>query len=202
MFSRRVSGDLPPVAPNKSRSWEVKKVDGRTARYASLTSIFAALYAVCVVALAPISFQVFQVRVADALLPLAILFGWPSILGFSAGAFIANFFGGLGVVDIVGGSVANFLATYVAWKIGQKHVRGSWIVAIASEIILVAAIVGSYLSYLFEMPIEIGLSGVLLGSCVSIGILGAMLLLVMSRSVITDQLKSRGLIIYRKETKH
>lgn len=168
----------------------------------SLTSVFAALYAVCVVALAPISFQVFQVRVADALLPLAILFGWPAILGFSMGAFISNFFGGLGIVDIVGGSIANLLATYAAWKFGQRLVKGSWIMAIASEILLITAIVGSYLSYLFQIPIEIGMSGVLLGSLVSTGILGAVLLLVMSRPVITEQLRSLGLTVYRKENKH
>jgi uncharacterized membrane protein len=168
----------------------------------SLTSIFAALYAVCVVALAPISFQVFQVRVADALLPLAILFGWPAILGFSGGAFIANFFGGLGFVDILGGSVANFLATYIAWKIGRRNIKGAWLVATASEIFLVTAIVGSYLSYLFQMPVEVGLTGIFLGSFVATGILGFILLLVISRPIITQQLESRGLTIYRKKTKN
>jgi uncharacterized membrane protein len=169
--------------------------------YISLTSIFAALYAVCVVALAPISFQVFQVRVADALLPLAILFGWPAILGFSCGAFIANFFGGLGFVDVLGGSAANFLATYIAWRIGRRDVRGGRLVAVASEILLVTAIVGSYLSYLFQIPLEIGLSGVFLGSFVSTGILGSVLFLVISRPFITQQLESRGLTIYRRQKK-
>jgi uncharacterized membrane protein len=169
--------------------------------YISLTSIFAALYAVCVIALAPISFQVFQVRVADALLPLAILFGWPAVLGFSGGAFIANFFGGLGFVDILGGSAANFLATYIAWRIGRSGVRGGRFVAVGSEVLLVTVIVGSYLSYLFQIPLEIGLSGVFLGSLVSTGILGSVLLLLISRPFITQQLESRGLTIYRRQTK-
>ena len=173
----------------------------KTARSVSLVSIFGALYAVGVVALAPISFSVFQVRIADALLPLSILFGWPAILGFSTGAFVANFFGGLGVVDILGGSAANLLATYVAWKIGQRRVTGSWLVAIVSEILLVTMIVGSYLSYLFQIPLEIGLSGVLLGSLVSTGILGSVLFLVMSRSTMAEQLESRGLAIYRRKNK-
>jgi len=166
----------------------------------SLTAIFAALYAVGVVVLAPISFQVFQVRVADALLPLAILFGWPAVLGFSLGALIANFFGGLGVLDVVGGSVANLLATYAAWKIGQRQIKGSWLVAVAMEILVVTVIVGSYLSYLFQMPLEIGLIGILLGSFVAIGLLGYLLLLVLSRPIIANQLKSYGLTVYRKET--
>src|SRR5208282_202568 len=82
----------------------------------ALTAVFAAIYALGVVFLAPISFQIFQVRVADALLPLAMLFGWPAVLGLSLGAFVANIFGGLGPVDMVGGSVANFIATFVAWQ--------------------------------------------------------------------------------------
>lgn len=172
----------------------------RTALSVSLTAIFAALYAVGVVVLAPISFQVFQVRVADALLPLAILFGWPSVLGLSLGAFVANFFGGLGVVDVVGGSVANFLATYIAWKTGRQRNKGSWLIAVAIEILVVTAIVGTYLSYLFQMPLEIGVLGVLLGSFVAIGLLGYSLLLVLSRPVITSQLKSYGLTVYQKET--
>jgi uncharacterized membrane protein len=176
-------------------------VNIKTTVYISLTSIFAALYAVCVVALAPISFQVFQVRVADALLPLAILFGWPAILGFSGGAFIANFFGGLGLVDIVGGSFANFLATYVAWKIGRRNTRRAWILATASEVLLVTLIVGTYLSYLLQMPLEIGLSGIFMGSLVATGILGSMLLLLISRPIIAQQLESRGLTIYKKQKK-
>jgi uncharacterized membrane protein len=49
---------------------EVKDVKIKTTLSVSLTAVFTALYAVGVVVLAPISFQVFQVRVVDALLPL------------------------------------------------------------------------------------------------------------------------------------
>ncbi|HYB67202.1 MAG TPA: QueT transporter family protein, partial [Candidatus Acidoferrales bacterium] len=83
----------------------------RSPIYITLTAVFAALYAVAVVFLAPISFQIFQVRLADALLPLAILFGWPAVLGLALGAFVANFFGGLGPIDIIGGAIANLIAT-------------------------------------------------------------------------------------------
>ena len=194
-----MSGSLPPVALNKPRCWEVKKTNSKTTISVSLTSVFAAIYAVCVVALAPISFEIFQVRVADALLPLSIVFGWPAILGFSTGTFIANFFGGLGVVDIIGGSIANFLATYTAWRIGQRTIRGSWLAAVATEILVVTLIVGSYLSYLFQMPLELGLLGILIGSFVASGLLGGFLLLVVSRPAITRQLESRGLTIYKRK---
>ena len=83
---------------------------GRSLIQIVLAAVFAALYAVGVV-FWPISFQVFQVRVADALLPLAMLFGWPAILGLSLGAFVANIFGGLGPVDMIGGTLDNLNGT-------------------------------------------------------------------------------------------
>ena len=47
----------------------------------AVVTVFAALYAVGVVFLAPISFGIVQVRVADAMLPLAMIFGLPGALG-------------------------------------------------------------------------------------------------------------------------
>ena len=60
----------------------------------AVTVIFASLYAVGVIFLAPISFGIYQVRVADALLPLSMIFGIPGALGFGLGALVANFYGG------------------------------------------------------------------------------------------------------------
>jgi len=155
----------------------------------TLTAVFAALYAVGVVFLAPISFQIFQVRIADALLPLSMLFGWPAILGLSLGAFVANFFGGLGPIDIIGGAAANFIATFVAWKIGRKrHVNA--LVGILSEIVIVTIIVGTYLSFLIGLPLAVGLLGIFLGSAIAIGVLGSILFFALSSSRVTSLFKS------------
>ena len=160
----------------------------------TLTAAFAAVYAVGVVFLAPISYQLpVQVRVADALLPLAILFGWPVIIGVSLGAFIANFFGGLGPVDIVGGSIANFIATYAAWRIARNRTKPWAFVGVAVEILVVTAIVGSYLSYLIGLPIVAGLTGVFLGSVVAMGILGSILLFALSTGRITSLLRAHAI---------
>jgi uncharacterized membrane protein len=190
---------LPPVTPKKPRSREVKRVKNNPKIYTSLTATLAALYAVGVVALAPISFPIFQVRVADALLPLAILLGWPAILAFSLGALISNFFGGLGVVDIIGGTIANFLGTYVAWRIGQMKMKGSWAIAVTVEALVITAIVGSYLSYLFQMPLELSLLGVLLGSIAAIVVLGYTLLQLLSRTNFVNILETHGFVIYRRK---
>lgn len=170
-----------------------------TTKEISLTAIFAVLYAVAVVTLLPVSFSIFQVRIADALLPLAILFGWPTIIGVSLGTIVANFFGGLGIIDVIGGTAANFIATLLAWKIGSKKRKFSWIYAIICEILIVTIIVGSYLSYLFNMPLLLGLSGVLIGSIIAIGILGYLLLTALSRSYIVETLKEFGIRIYSKK---
>jgi len=156
----------------------------------TLTAVFGALYAVGVVFLAPISFQVFQVRIADALLPLSMLFGWPAILGLSLGAFVANFFGGLGPIDIIGGAAANFLATFVAWKIGRKRRRVNVLAGVLSEVVIVTVIVGTYLSFLIGMPLVVGLLGVFLGSLVAIGVLGSILFFALSSSRVTSMFKS------------
>ncbi len=143
--------------------------------FVTLTAVFAAVYAVGVVALAQISFLPFQVRVADALLPLAMVFGWPAVVGLSIGAFVANFFGGLGPVDIVGGAFANFLATFAAWRIAHNKSRSWGLVGVIVEIFVVTLIVGSYLSYLFAIPLEAGWAEVMFGSIIAIGILGSIL---------------------------
>ena len=156
----------------------------------TLTAVFAALYAVGVIFLAPISFQAFQVRIADALLPLSILLGWPVVLGVTIGAFVANFFGGLGPVDMIGGAVANFIATLAAWMIARRRNRITALAGVAAEIIIVTLIVGTYLSYLLALPIGVGLLGVFLGSVIAIGLLGSILLFALSNSHVTSHLHS------------
>ena len=158
-----------------------------------LTAVFAALYSVGVVFLAPVSFQVFQVRVADALLPLAMLFGWPAIVGLSLGAFVANVFGGLGPVDMVGGALANFIATLAAWRIFRSGGRRSGLLGVGVEILVITLIVGSYLSFLLGIPLQVSWLGILLGSVVAIGVLGTILFFALSRSNIVAILEAHGL---------
>jgi uncharacterized membrane protein len=162
----------------------------------SLTTAFTALYAAAVISLTSISFNILQVRVADAMLPLAILFGWPAIMGVTLGAVISNFFGGLGIIDILGGAIANFAATLLGWKIGCTRLKGSWLYATTVEILTVTLVVGSYLSYIFNVPLATGLLLVLVGSVIAIGLLGYLLLRAISKPMIVGVLRSRGIKLY------
>ncbi|MEM3501553.1 MAG: QueT transporter family protein [Candidatus Bathyarchaeia archaeon] len=169
-----------------------------SSRELTLTITFATLYAVAVVSLAPISFNIYQVRIADALLPLSIIFGWPSIIGLTVGAGVANMFGGLGSIDIVGGAAANFTATFLAWSINCREFRGGWVCAVAVEILSVTLVVGCYLSILFRVPLAVALSGILVGSLISIGFIGYLLLKAITSPPMVRALRSCGVTLYVK----
>jgi uncharacterized membrane protein len=141
----------------------------------AITAIFTALYALGVVLLAPISFGIFQIRIADALLPLVMIYGLPVAFGTSLGCIIANFYGGLGFIDIIGGSIANFLACIIAYVIGRNS-RIRRFIGCLLETIIITFIVGSYLSLIFNVPIEVSFLGIFIGSFISINILGFIIL--------------------------
>jgi uncharacterized membrane protein len=141
-------------------------------RRASIVAIFGALYAVAVIFLAPISFGVYQVRLADALLPLSMIFGIPSAIGLSLGCIVSNVYGGLGIVDIAGGATANFIACTVAWYVAKKGRGVQRFLGSVLETIIVTLIVGGYLSLIFQVPVEFGLLGVLIGSIIAINAIG------------------------------
>ncbi|UCH32144.1 MAG: QueT transporter family protein [Candidatus Bathyarchaeota archaeon] len=143
-----------------------------TAKWISVSVAFAALYAVGVIFLAPISFGVVQVRVADALLPLSMVFGLPSVLGLSLGCLISNSYGSIGHLDVIGGPIANFLATFIAWFIAKRGGVTHRFIGSILETIIVTLIVGGYLSVIFDTPLELSLFGVLIGSIIAINILG------------------------------
>ena len=166
----------------------------------ALTAFFAALYAVGVVALTPISFMIFQVRIADSLLPLAILFGVPASIGFTIGALVANIFGGLGTIDVLGGSAANLIACIAGWKIAQrgKKEEGLFLATVAQNLIL-TLIVGTYLSYLLGFPLYVGWTGIFLGSAVAINLLGYLLLKSISKPSLIRLLVSWGVRVYTRE---
>ena len=141
-------------------------------RRISIIVIFAALYAVGVIFLAPISYSFFQVRLADALLPLSMIFGIPSAIGLSLGCIVSNVYGGLGLADIIGGTIANFLACTLAWYVARKSNFSRRLIGSIIQTIIITVIVGGYLWIIFEVPIEFSIAGVFVGSVIAINILG------------------------------
>jgi len=163
-----------------------KKKSRWSSRGVALAAVLAALYAAYVFYFSVTSFQVVQVRVVDALLPLSVIFGPPAIAGVTLGVFVGNLLGSpFGPIDIVGGTVANFVAASLAWFVGRRRFKGSWLLAIAIEIAAVTVIVGSCLVILTsspDVPLWVGWVEFLASETIAIGILGYPLLKAVDRA--------------------
>ena len=165
---------------HKKRVWN--------SRGLALAAMLAALYAADVVLFAPISFQAIQVRVADALLPLSVLLGPAAVAGLGLGAFIGNFYASpWGWVDVIGGTVANVVATALAWFVGRRSFRGAWVLATSIEVVVITLIVGTYLAPLTHTPLAFSLFYILIGEIAAVGIGGYILLKAVSRVLRTPQ---------------
>lgn len=163
---------------SNKRSW--------TTRSVALAALLAALYSSYVFYFAVTSFGPLQVRVVDALLPLSVLFGFPAVVGVTLGCFVGNLLGSpIGIVDVVGGTVANFVAASLAWAITRRSFRGSWLVAIAAEIVSVTVIVGSYLvawAAAPGVPLWVGWAEFLGSEVLAVGVIGYPLLKAVDRA--------------------
>lgn len=150
----------------------------------ALASLTAALYAVLVYTLPFASFLLWQVRVADALLPLSTVFGPPAAVGAAVGCFIGNTLAApwgsaaLNLFDAVLGSLANLAAGYAGYKVGYRGGARRKLIASLVQAVIVALWVGTYLRYLLlwafgtDVPLLLSIAGVLPGSLVSIVLVG------------------------------
>ncbi len=168
-------------------------------REISLAAVIAALYAALVIFLAPVSFGPIQLRIADCIIPLAALLGWPAVIGVSLGALIGNAYFFLGAVDVVFGAVANLLAGAIIFRF-----RDRLLPALTAGSVAIGVVVGSYLWIYFPPP-DMGLSipvwlvmivSITLSSLIAVAVLGYALLQALLSSGLRELLESRGLKTY------
>lgn len=111
------------------------------------TAIIAALYCVMTLCFAPISYGVVQLRISEVLTVLP-RFSKSSVIGLTIGCLISNyigmaFMGSTGVIDVVFGTLATFLAALCSY-IARKN---KWLVPLF-PILFNGVIVGGYLHFL------------------------------------------------------
>jgi len=109
------------------------------------SALIAALYALLVLAFSPLSFGPVQFRVAEALTLLPWLFP-EAIPGLFVGCLVSNLFGGLGIVDMVFGSLATLVAAWLTRRMPNVF----W--AAVPPVLINAVVVGTYLSFLLNVP--------------------------------------------------
>ena len=150
----------------------MKKID---AAFIARAGIIGALYAALTLALAPISFGLVQFRVAEALTVLAF-FTPAAVPGLFIGCLFANLVGGLGVIDIVFGSLATLIAAYMTYKIKNKYL------APLPPVVINALIVGPIVAYYVEVPFYIGMLYVGAGQLAVCYLLGLPLLFALRKN--------------------
>lgn len=200
---RRVSEDASTRSALQIPVLEVERMD---AKRVSLAAVSASLYAVLSIMLAPISFGPIQLRVADALLPLAALFGWPLVFGVTLGCLVGNAVGGaiafgtISPFDITFGPAANLIAASLIFYFRKRRLVGCVLGSI-----VIGFIVGGYLWTFIPPPESFGsmlppwlamILSIMVSSLVAIAVLGYLVLSVLSRPSFASALKSKGLKVF------
>lgn len=180
----------------------------------SLTVVFAALYATLVIIQGLSAAASIQLRVADCLIPLSALFGWPAILGVSIGAAVGNSSTSLafsnGFYDVAFGPLANLAAASIIYFLRRRRFAGC---LLASGTI--GVIVGSYVWIIFGAPSNVfslqipitwpvwlaSVVSITASSLIAIALIGYLLLSFMSRENVLAPLRSRGLKVVSQTKK-
>ncbi len=152
----------------------------------ALTAVFAALYAVLVLFLSSFSFGLAQVRIADALIPLSVIFGWPAVTGVTLGCLIGNVVSPMPsiITDVSLGALANFIASALTWKIAvqKRNSITSEFLGCTIATIVLTFIVGTYLAILTDMELWVWWLGIFTGSFISINLIGYSILQFMKKA--------------------
>lgn len=167
----------------------------------ALTAVFSALYVVInIVQMGtignPTIYGPIQLRVADFLIALAILFGWPLVGGVTIGCFLTNAYYFIGAPDVVLGPLANLIAALLVMFLRKRRLLACIVGALP-----IGLIVGSYLWLFFPPPEVLGaipawagmIVSITASSLIAVAVIGYLVLSILSRQNIIEPLKSRGL---------
>lgn len=143
-------------------------------------AMIAAIYTVLTLVLAPISFGNIQIRIAEALTMLPLIYQ-PSIIGVTLGCFLSNLIGAMmglnptGMIDAVIGTIATLGAAYCTYKFKDIKIGKLPILSMAMPVIWNFVFVGAELGY-FMMPENLLLGTIIFGAEVAIGEVVAVIL--------------------------
>jgi uncharacterized membrane protein len=146
----------------------------RKALHISQAALIGGVYAAITIVFAPISYGVVQVRISEALTTLPYVFGPYAAVGLFLGCLFSNVYGGLGVYDIIGGSLITLLAGLTTAKLRKSKKP---ILAPLPPIILNSFLVSIYLHWIFAVPYWLTVISIGVGEFISCFVLGYPLLL-------------------------
>ena len=148
--------------------------------------IIAALYAALCIVLAPISYSVFQVRVAEALCILPY-FTPAAIPGLTIGCLVANIYGS-GIFDIIFGTLATLIGAFGSYAL-RKHkflvpippiVANTVIIPFIIKYASVDPVTGESVAISDTIPFL--MMSIAVGEIIAVGLLGIALMLALEKS--------------------
>jgi uncharacterized membrane protein len=137
-------------------------------------SLVAAIYAVITYVLAPISFGAVQFRLSEVMTLLAFVDPL-YVPALTLGCAIANLFSPAGVLDVIVGTAATFIATFAMSK--SKNM----IIASLYPTIVNAVMIGAMLYYAFNLPLVLSALQVGAGEFVVVTLIGVPIFKLLSR---------------------
>jgi uncharacterized membrane protein len=168
------------------------------------TAVFAALYVVLNIVQTitvgnPTIYGPIQLRVADFMIALVALFGWPMVAGVTLGCFLTNSYYFLGAPDVILGPIANLIAASLVLFLRKRR-----LIACIAGALPIGLIVGGEIWFFFSFAPASDFFGALpawaamiasitISSLIAIAVIGYGVLSVLSRPRIIEPLKSRGL---------
>ena len=172
----------------------------------ALTAVFAALYVVIniiqtVTVGNPTIYGPIQLRVADFMIALAVLFGWSLVGGVTIGCLLTNAYYFIGTYDVVLGPLANLIAALLVMLLRKRR-----LIACIVGALPVGLIVGGYLWWFFPPPDVFSalpawagmIASLTISSLIAVAVIGYLVLSILSRPNIIEPLKSRGLKVVDK----
>lgn len=143
-----------------------------------------------------------QLRIADCLISLAALFGWPAVAAVTIGGFLTNAYVFMHPVDVVVGPIANLIAASLVFWLRRRQLPACILAAFAIGII----VGGGYLWLIVPSPSIFGLElpawmamtvSITVSSLIATGVIGYGLLKVLKKPAIRESLESQGLKTYK-----
>jgi uncharacterized membrane protein len=135
--------------------------------------LIAAIYAVITIIIAPLGYGPIQFRISEVLVLLAFIDPVYTI-GLTIGCLVANIFGGVGILDIVFGTLATFISCK-GIELTRKVIKRdtlSLIVASLWPVVINGIIIGLVLTYSVGIPFYIIASQIALSEFIIVTIIG------------------------------
>jgi uncharacterized membrane protein len=180
--NRRVRGPppVPPLEiPGRRREEIINKTEKEKTRNSrrsvliSTAAIYAAMYVVLALLFNPISYGAINLRVANVLIGLVPIIGWPAVLGQTLGVFIANqpaLGDPLGPIDLIN-VIPSFMFSLLLWKLRNKSV----FLGLALYSVALGITVSYALNYAFKLPLEVEIPQVTVGVFIATAVFGYLL---------------------------